>query len=139
MATTEDAVLDRVRDVVADLGYRETTGFDFAKTPAGALDKAFVASLTTVAPVGGMTFSEEARGLVTVQVARGIDQGYQTARRTLWQDARDIVSAIVRDGAVTSGEYAVDDARRVLNLDAPRGAAYLVLTVALPVSFEATL
>lgn len=139
MATTESALLDRVREVVAGLGYRETTGFDFARTPAGALDAACVVTCQAEAPVGGWNFSEDARATVTVQVARPTGDQYDRTRRTLWQDARAILSAVVRDGAVTSGEYAVDDTRRVINIEAPRGAAYLVLTLALPVSFEATL
>jgi hypothetical protein len=139
MATTEDVLIDRVRYVLSDIGYRETTGFDFVKTPIGALDKAFLITYAADQPIGGLNFSEDARGLMTVQVARSIEQDHQAARRLLWQDARDISSAVVRDGAVTSGEYAVDDQRRVTTIDAPRGAAYLVLTLALPVSFEATL
>lgn len=139
MSYTEDDLVTRVRGVIADLDYRETTGFDFTKAPAGALDKSFWLSYEAEAPIGGMNFTEDARGALTVRVARSTDADYQAARRTLLADARTILRAVVRDGATTTGEYNVEDTRRVLNIEAPRGAGYLVLTLAMPVSYEATL
>lgn len=138
MATTEDAVVDAVRDAVTALGYSEAIGFDFSKQPTTALDKAFVVSYKADTPVGGFNYSEEARGLVSVQLARVITGDHQVTRRTCWQDARDIVNAIIRDGA-ESGVYAAEDAGRQSAVDSPKGANHLVVTVTLPVNFEAEL
>lgn len=138
MATTEDAIVDAVRDAVSALGYSEAVGFDFTKQPTTALDKAFVVSYKADTPIGGFNYSEEARGLVSVQLARVITGDHQGTRRTCWQDARDIVNAIVRDGA-TSGVYAVDDAGRLSGVESPKNANHLVVTVTVPVNFEAAL
>lgn len=139
MATTEAAVLDRVRDVLTGFDFTEAPGLDFARVPVGAADKAFALRWASLPPRGGMSFREEARGVVTVSVVRLIGEDYEAAQRTLIEDARTIVNAIVRDGDETSGEYTVEDSGRGLDIEAPKGANHLIGRVRVPVNFEAQL
>lgn len=138
MATTEDAIVDRARDVCTGLSFLEATGFDFTKTPVTALNGAFVLRYEGDAPIGGLGFTEEARGTLEVAIVRPIGENYQTARRQLLQDARAVAAGIVRDGS-ESGEYAVEDAGRSIRIEAPVGAQQLIARVRVPLNFEAEL
>ncbi len=137
MATTEYAIVDAIRATVAAAGYAEAVGFDFGKAPSLSVERAFVVRYEADTPIGGWNYSEEARGRVTVALARAVNGDYQTARRAAWTDQRDLVNAIVRAG--TTDGYAVEDAGRTALVEAPKGANYLVLTLTLPVNFEAAL
>jgi hypothetical protein len=53
--------------------------------------------------------------------------------------ARDVIKAVVRDGAQTSGEYAVDDSGRSITIETPPRANFLVARVRIPINFEAVL
>lgn len=139
MATTEAAVLDRVRDVMTGLAFVEAPGLDFARVPVGSADKAFALRWNSLPPRGGMSFREEARGVVTVSLVRLIGEDYEVAQRTLLEDAREVINAVVRDGDVTSGEYTVEDSGRGLDIEAPKGANHLIGRVRVPVNFEADL
>ena len=134
MATTEDAVIDSIRDAVVALGYREAVGFDFTKAPTTSIDGQFIVSFEGDPPIGQMGMHEEAIGRVTVQVVRMTDD-YQTARRTVWQDVRAIRNAIVE----ASGEFAVDDSGTAMTVEVPKGANHLLGTVTLPLNFECEL
>jgi len=134
--TTEDAIVDRVRDVVTALGFTEAVGFDFTRQPAGAHDKAFTVTFAGLAPIGHIGEHEEARAVVTVTVQRSIDNDYQVARRLCWQNARAILNAIVSDGS-DSGIYAVDDGGQTKAVEQPVGAGYLLARLTVPVNFEA--
>lgn len=141
MPFTEDALVDRVRRVCDRAGYAEATGFDFSKVPSQAFERQpwFTVGYVGETPTGGLGLTEEARGVLTVSVARLTGSDHQATRRTLFEDGRTLLSAIVRDGAITSGEYAVEDAGRSTEIDAPAGASYLVGRFRVPVNFEATL
>ena len=141
MATTEGAIVDRIRDLLASaaVGFHEATGRDFDLTPADQIDQAFVVSYISEAPIGQMGMNEEARGRVQIDLARARNNDEPVAIRAAHDDARTLISALVRDGAVTSGEYAVETAGRTLEIEAPDGAAYVRLRLTLPVSFEATI
>ncbi len=139
MATTEAALIERVRGVITDLGYREAIGFDFSRLPSGQEDGAFTVRLTSDLPRGGMGFREEAQSTVLVTVARSLKDDYQAARATSYEDARAVLSALVHDGADTSGEYCVEDTGRSVEIVTPPGASYLEARLRLAVNFEATL
>jgi hypothetical protein len=140
MATTEDALVDRVRAVLIEtLGFQEAVGRDFSRTAIGATDKRFIVTFAGLPPMGGFAFNEEARGRIVVDVARATNNNSPEATRKLYQDARAVVRAIVRDAAEDSGEYAIEDTDRGVELIAPDGAAYQVVRVTVPVNFEATL
>lgn len=136
---TEDELVDRVRDVCIANGYTEAVGADFTRQPTGTItDGAFTVGLSGTAARGGMNFTEEARATIQVAVVRPLDDDYQQARRQALQDGRTLLEDITRDGAVTSGEYAVEDGR-ALTVETPRGANYVLLRLSVPVNFEAQL
>jgi hypothetical protein len=140
MATTEDVIVDRVRTVLmGTLGFQEAVGRDFSRTPIGATDKRFIVTFAGQPPIGGFAFNEEARGRIVVDIARPTNNNSPEVTRKLYQDARAVVRAIVRDAAEDSGEYAIEDTDRSLELIAPDGSSYQVVRVTLPVNFEATL
>lgn len=139
MATTEDAVLDRIRAVCVAEGFTEAKGLDFARVPATAVDKSFALRYAALTPRGGMNFTEEARGTVLVSWLRLINDDYEAAHRAVLVDSRTVLQAVVRDGAVTSGEYAVEDAGRSLTVEAPRGANHLIAQLRVGINFEAEL
>ncbi len=139
MATTEADLLARIRGVVTDLGYTEAVALDFSRQSVNASDGFVVLKYTGLPPVGGIGFYEEAHGVVEIAVQRPVNQDYQTARQTLLTDGRTLKNALVRDGAVTSGEYAVEDAGCSLDVEAVPTANYLVARLRIPVNFEADL
>jgi hypothetical protein len=136
---TEDALLDRVRTVLVAEGFTEAPAQTFDRQPGLAIDAAFAVAYAGTTPKGGTGYTEEARGVVTIQIARLVNNDFAQARRTALQDVRTVLSALVQDGAVTSGEYAVEDAGRAVDIEAPRGASYLLARCRVPVNFETTL
>lgn len=138
MATTESAVVDRVRAVCAADERTEAIGFDFALAPATAVDGKFTVVYTGAAPIGGMAFTEEARGTFEIAVARRIDGDYDATRRDLLDELGDLLAGIVRDGA-SDGEYAVEDTGRSVNVGTGAGSALLIGRLRLSVNFEVQL
>lgn len=134
---TEAEVTARVRHVCTALGYAESSGWEFERQPSSHADGTFTVRYTSAAPNGGMAFTEEARGTVLVSVLRMIRDHYTGAHVSVLSDLRDILGAVIRDGADVSGEYAVEDGGRTITVEAPRGANYLVGRMAIPVNFEA--
>lgn len=140
MATTEDAVLDRIRDVCVAQGYAEAVDGGFARVPEGAaVDGVFVAQLDTDVPRGGMGFHEEARAFITIELARPRQNDYDAARRQALQDGRALLNAIIQDGERTSGEYAIEDVGRAVTILSPKGASVIVVRLRLTINFEAVL
>src|SRR5262245_33292203 len=112
MAFTEAALIERVRGVILSLDFAEAGGFDFSRQPVGAIDRRFLVRYTGEVPIGGVGFYEEARGVLTIQVTRGIETDTQAAQQALNEDVRTILNAIIVDGARVSGEYSVSDEGR---------------------------
>lgn len=139
MALTEDALIDRVRAVVVAQDLTEAIGFDFLKQPSLAVHNAFIVSFQGESPNALIGMQEEARGVVTVQGVTVRNNDDQMARRTAWQKMRAVFNALVEDGAVTSGEYAVESGSRTFRVEAPKGANYFVWSLTAAVNFEASL
>ena len=139
MAITEAALLARITSVCVTAGYAQAIGRDFSRQPNGAVDGRFVVTLQVGVPIGGMNWTEEARGTVQVDVARLINDDYDAVELVALGDARALINAIARDGAQASGEYAVDDTGRSITVEAPIGANYLVSRSRIPLNYEATL
>lgn len=139
MATTADAVVDRVRAVLVALGYTEAIGRDFTKSSTGTVTDSFVVLYTEEPPQALLNNAEEVHGVVEIQMAYAVNDDYQLARRTLLQRSRTIANAVITDGAVTSGEYLVEDYSRSVSIENDLGASFLRLVLRLPVLFEASL
>lgn len=144
MATTLDVIVDRVRSIClgAPFRFREAARLDrFEWDPAqqfGDVSPFRVEAVSQPAR-GGTGFSEERTDLVTVTVGRVVNADYDTARRVLTRTSHSLNAAIVRDGAETSGEYAVADAGFRSNVEADPTRAYLTLRITVPVNYEAQL
>jgi hypothetical protein len=141
MATTLDAIVDRVSSVAATLGYFEAqTPFSFDQQPTGNLDGCFrVIGSGQNPPKGGFRFSEVRIDRVTIWVARKWAGEPRTAVRTLTRDMHSLTAAIMDDGHITSGEYAVPDDGRVHRISTEPGAEYAVLEMTVPVDYESQL
>jgi hypothetical protein len=141
-ATNLDAIIDRVRSICvsAPFSFVETTALDsFNLAPTGVFDGTFRVEGQSQQPRGWMNFMEECTDLLTVTVAKAINNDYQGTRRTLHRSARSLTSAIVRDGVVTSGLYNVIDASRQIQVTAQPSASFLTLRLTVPVNYEAQL
>lgn len=144
MATTLDAIVDRVRSICvgAPFGWDESARLDrFDFDPAQRMGSGSVFRIETVSqpPRGGTSYAEERTDLVTVTVGRAINGRYDECQRSLLRSAHSLTSAIVRDGHEDSGIYTVADQGQVGRLTADPTAAYLMLPITLPVNYEAQL
>jgi len=139
MATTEDAIVDRARAVLAALEYDEAQGLDLTRLAAGTHDRRFTVGYLGQTPLGQIGLQEEARGALLISLTAATNEDHQPARRALWVGSRAVLAALVEDGAVTSGEYAVEDAGRSVEIVAPPGAAFLECRMRVPINFEAAL
>jgi hypothetical protein len=140
MATTLDAITDRVRSLTVGLGYTESqTPFSFDQQPTGTIDGAIRIIDRNQRVVGGLRYSEERTDQLEIWVARKLNAEPTTAKRTLTRDMHSITAAVVRDGHQVSGEYSVSDDGRTHETRAEQGAEYALLRMVLPVNFETEL
>jgi len=144
MATTLDAVVDRVRAVclAAPFEFLESARLDrFEWDAAQQFGDVSLFRVETVSQParGGTSFTEERTDLVTVTVGRAINADYDAARRELLRCSHSLTAAIVRDGAEDSGSYTVPDGGFASRVEADPTTAYLTLRITLPVNFEAQL
>lgn len=142
MATTLDVILGRVRSlcVAAPFSYTEAVSTEsFALDPT--LGEAAVCKVTgrTGTPRGGFDFQEECNDFLDLEVSRPVTGDYRVTHSTLHKDARSLTAAIVRDGAVTYGEYVISDAGRTESVIGQGGAAFLTLRLTLPVNYMSSL
>ena len=144
MATTLDVIVDRVRSlcVSSPFDYQESSRLDrFDWDPGQVFGDVSLFRIETVSQParGGTSFSEERTDLLTVTVGRAINADYDATRRALTRAAHSLTAAIVRDGAVTSGLYAVPDQGYTARITPDPTQAYLTLRVTLPVNYDAQL
>lgn len=142
MATTHDAIVDRVRSVcsAAPFGWTEAVSSEaFTYETAGRSHGAPIYRVKARggAVRGGTGYTEERTDSLDVEVIRPINADYDGTRRALFRDANSLVSAVIRDGHANGGDYAVPDAGRTHDVIGQPGAAYLTLRVTLPVNYEA--
>ncbi len=141
-ATTLDVIIDRVRSlcVEAPFEYIESVRFDsFDLQPAGAFDGAFRVEGVSHQERGWYNYMTERTDLLTVTVQKAINDDHDDVRRYLTRTAHSLTSAIVQDGAVASGLYAVADRGQVRKINIEDTDQYAVLRVTLPINYEAQL
>lgn len=137
---TPDGLRDRVTSVCVTLGLTQAqTPFSFELQPTGVIDQVFRVESDAGQVIGGFNFSEERTDLLTIWVARKYAGLPEATYRRAQQDISSIRAAVVRDGAVTSGEYSVPDAGYEAELQREIGKEYAVLRMVLPCNYEATL
>ncbi len=141
MSTTLDAIVDRVSSVAAGMGYTEAvTPFSFDQQPVGTIDQCIrILGGGQTPPKGGFRMSEVRIDRVTIWVARKYAGEPRTVTRVLTRDMHSLTAAIMTDGLITSGEYAIPDEGRVHEIRAEPGAEYAVLQMTVPVDYESQL
>ena len=141
MATTIDVIRDRIASICGGAPFQFTeavTPFDFELQPSGAIDGAFRVTSAQGSVIGGFNYSEERTDHVDVWVARKQAGAAGVCYRQLLLDASSLRAAVVRDGLVNGGDYAVPDDGAEYAIEHESGREYAVLRLTVPVNFEAT-
>jgi hypothetical protein len=140
---TADVIVDRVRSVCggAPFSLVEATAWpDFTRQPDGNIDGVFrIPPMSSQFVNGGFAFYEDRTDSMQIWVARRTNNDYDTVRRTLLKDVHSLTAAIVRDGAITSGDYHIPDGGRGHAIQEDPGHEYVTLRLTLPVNYEAQL
>jgi hypothetical protein len=143
MATTIDAIVDRVRSVCVEVPFAFTEAVsteDFVLQGAGSSDRVFRVKARGGLVRGLIGMQEERTDSVDVDIIRAVSADYDAARRSLLRDATSLTAAIVRDGHTASGgEYTVPPDGRSLAIVGERGAAFLTLRLTVPANYECLL
>ena len=135
-----DGLRDRVTSVCVGLGFTTaTTPFSFDLQPSGVIDEVFRIETEALGTIGGFNFTEDRTDLVHIWVARKYAGEPDVVYRRAQQDIGSIRSAVVRDGAVTSGEYAVPDDGWAATVAREAGKEFAILRVSIPCNYESTL
>lgn len=142
-ATTIDALVDRVRDVLEDAPFAMSQGMQpwtFRRDPQTAIAATSPLYRVDVTPgrsLGAMNFRDDRTDYVTVVVAAPITSTPVATYDRLLALGTSITAAITRDAHEQSGEYAVLDEGSVgPSVSAPQGADYLELSVRLALNYE---
>lgn len=143
MATTDDAIVDRVRSLLqaAPFAYVEAQSpFDFTTQPAQAIEGAFrVVDRGSQRVTAGFAFSETRVNRLEIFVARRLGVDPKIARRQLSRDATSITAAVCREGEQIWGEFCVETDGRQHEIRTEQGAEFAVLQLTVPVNYEAQL
>lgn len=142
-ALTIDTIVDRVRSLCVSHPFEFVEAASWASfdlQPDSNIDKVFRIPPPSSQFVNGwFDFTEERTDSMQIWVARKRNGDYDGVRRALLRDVHSLTAAVVRDGAVTSGDYDVRDGGRGHAIQEDRGQDYVTLRLTLPVNFEAAL
>lgn len=141
MATTHDAIVDRVRSICAAAPFEWTESVSseaFTYQGIGSANQVFRVQARGGSALGGTGYTEERTDSLDVEVIRPINADYDTTRRALFRDVNSLIAAIIRDGHQTSGEYTVPSSGRSHSVSGQPGASYLTARLTLPINYEAT-
>jgi hypothetical protein len=140
---TVDVIVDRVRSVCCSSPFAFTEAVswsDFDLQPATNIDAVFrIPPPMSQFVQGGFGYVDDRRDQVQIWVARRCNSNYDAVRRALLKDMHSLTAAVVRDGAVSSGDYDVPDGGRGHAITDDRGKDYVTLRLTLPVQYEAQL
>jgi hypothetical protein len=142
-ALTADVIVDRVRSICSGdpFGFVESVSWNtFDLQPDSNIDGVFrIPPPASQVVIGGFAFAEDRTDTLQVWVARKRNDDYDAARRALLRDVHSLTAAIVRDGAVTSGDYDVRDDGRGHAISEDPGRDYLMLRLSLPINYDSQL
>jgi hypothetical protein len=139
MAQTRSGVLARIVAICEGLGLVEAVSpFDFTLQPTGTIDGAFRLTVEALETLGGTAYSEEHTDQVVIWIARKQVDGLHGAYAQLVSDVSAVRSAVVRDGSIGGGEFAVEDGGTV-TVEHVAGQEFAVARIALPVNYEVQL
>jgi hypothetical protein len=137
---TSAQIRDRIASVCAaqPFGFLQAeTPFSFDLQPAGGIDQVFRIETEGGPVLGGFNFTEDRTDLMHIWLARRYEGDTNACYRRLHTDASSIRAAVIRDGAVDSGEYFVPDDGAAMVLQREPNRAYAVLKLTLPTNYEA--
>jgi hypothetical protein len=136
VATTEAEVLTAIDTTIQGLGYTRSIVEDFTKSTNAGIDSEFSVAFIGHAPIAQMGYYEEMRGTLKIRWVRQTNGDQHAAKLQLADDARDIISAVVRAG--TSDGYAVEDARQY-EVEFPKETTFGRAELSVPINFEVEL
>lgn len=142
-ALTADVIVDRVRSVCAGspFGFVEAVSWNsFDLQPATNDDAVFrIPPPSGVDTFGQFDFVEDRVDLLEIWIARRTNSDYDAVRRALLMDVHSLTASVVRDGAVSSGDYDIPDGGRSHAIQEDRGLEFVTLRLSLPIRYEAQL
>jgi len=140
-ALTADVIVDRVRSIVTShpFNFAEAESWaSFDLQPDTNIDGVVrIPPMVSQFVSGGFDFTEDRTDSMQIWVARTRNGDYDQVRRLLARDVHSLTSAIMRDGAITSGDYDVRDGGRGHAIAEDRGQVYVALRLTLPINFDA--
>ncbi len=140
MAHTLDEIQGRVTSIVTRAPFSFGLSADpdsFTTTPTTAIDGSCYVGVRTGRTSGALGLYEVRVDQVDVYVARRVTDPL-VSRRLFYRDIASLSAAVIRDGAIGGGDYAVEDSR-TYDIKQPKGADYGILRLTLPVNYEAAL
>ena len=142
-AMTADVIVDRVRSICVGSPFAFTEAQSWAswdQQPAQNDDKVFrIVPPASQFVQGGFAFLDDRRDSMQIWVARRTAADYDAVRRALLKDMHSLTSAIVRDGAVSSGDYDIPDGGRGHAILEDPGREFATLRLTLPINYESQL
>jgi hypothetical protein len=142
MPTTRMALLARVTSLCCAAPFaltRATVPFDFKQQPTGGIDRCVRIEDEHRSVIGGFNFSEDRTALFHIWIARKYLADPHATYAALQTDVTSLTSAIVRDGAVGGGDYAVLDDGMGVSFQHDTGQEYALARLSLPINFESVL
>jgi hypothetical protein len=140
---TMDVIVDRVRSICCSSPFAFTEAVswaDFDLQPEANIDRVFrIPPPSSQFVTGGFAFAEDRTDSLQIWVARTRNGDYNAVRRALLQDVHSLTASVVRDGAVSSGDYDVRDGGRGHAIAEDRGLEFVTLRLTLPINYEAQL
>lgn len=140
---TADVIVDRVRTICCSspFGFVESQSWaSFDLQPDSNIDGVFrVPPPSSQFVEGGFGFAEDRRDSMQIWVARKRNGDYDAVRRALLKDVHSLTAAVVRDGAISSGDYDIPDGGRGHAIAEDAGKDYVGLRLSLPINYEAQL
>lgn len=138
---TIDTIRTRIASICAKSPFSFTqakTPFSFELQPTGEIDKVFRLEVQAPHVIGGFNFTEERTNQITIWLARKHAGDPEAVYRQLLDDMEALRAAVIRDGAVTSGEYMVPDEGAGMSIQRESGKEFAVLRLTIPVNYETT-
>jgi hypothetical protein len=139
MATSIAAIRERVQGLLEAPPFqftRSVVPFDFSQVPTGVIDGAYRLETESQDVAAGMHYAETRVDRLRLSLAKKLTADADATYQDLLALFDDVASAVIRDGAQVSGEYAVLDAGRGSRVGHTKGQEFAVGVLTLPVNYE---
>lgn len=142
MATCANSLRGRITALVTTdpFAYLATPTPDgTSDVPMDALDGAIQVEIQAGSVQGALGMYETRIDDLVLTVTRLHGGDPQACYDALLTDVTSLTSAVIRDGALNGGDFAVPDAGRGFSISHPPGAAYSRVRLTLPLDYEVEL